>query len=71
QRGCWKLFHDTPTTQPPAAAEAPALAAALVAALGAAVEATVLGAALDPPLLHAASKNTATVATAANRRSNM
>src|SRR3954471_1355254 len=41
QRGCWKLFHETPTTQPPAAAlpladaDALPLAAALDDALGA------------------------------------
>src|SRR5918993_930543 len=45
QRGCWKLFHDTPTVQPapadpPAAALAPALAPA------------------PPPLVHAAATTT-------------
>src|SRR6478752_4220502 len=45
QRGCWKLFHDTPTVQSVAAAEPPAP----VLALG-----------LEPELEHAARTTTAT-----------
>src|SRR5215203_2565790 len=55
QRGCWKLFHETPTVQPappdpPAATLAPALAAVLAPALAPALA--------PPPLEHAAATTT-------------
>src|SRR5258705_8963481 len=67
QRGCWKLFQDTPTVQAPAAADPAALASLLAAALGALL-AAVLGAALPPELEHAAKTIAATDITATNLR---
>ena len=58
QRGCWKLFHDTPTVQSVAAADPPALgAASLAAALAAgaslAAGTSLCGAVVAPPDVHA------------------
>src|SRR3954451_7350794 len=69
-RGCWKLFHDTPTVhpappEPAAAAEPPALAPALAAEL-----APALAAELAPPplLLHAAARIATTPTSIPSRR---
>jgi len=75
QRGCWKLFHETPTTQPPAAAlpladaDALPLAAALDDALGAVLaDAAVDGAVVAPPPEHAATRIAETPAIVVNLR---
>src|SRR6478672_3156549 len=70
QRGCWKLFQDTPTTQLPAAcdpaADAAAEAAADAGAADAAADAAVDG--LDPLLEQAARTIATTARTGPNRR---
>src|SRR5689334_16933448 len=73
QRGCWKLFHDTPTVQPlPAAADeladAPALsdAAALADSLAGAWLAALGAVVAVPPPPHAATRIAVTPATVAS-----
>jgi hypothetical protein len=66
QRGCWKLFHETPTVQPPAATEAGATEAGATLA-GATLAGAVVG--VDP--LHATATIPTAAANAAIRRLNM
>jgi hypothetical protein len=68
QRGCWKLFHDTPTVQsPPAAADELALAPAGAELAGAALE-PVGAVVAPPPVLHAATRIAVTPAIVASFR---
>jgi hypothetical protein len=61
-RGCWKLFHETPTVQ------AAALGATLAGASLAGASLAALGALEAPPPLQAANAIAAVATSAANRR---